>query len=264
MAAAGLFSTTGVGSLTNGYLDESQANDSVQISDGFSALYAVGPGSDPTSTTDSAGIGRFYISSTAGPPSFDFTFSTSSNGTGPGLVFYLTGNGGPALILDADAEPTLNSGSLSGGGVGTGIAYPVVAGASFSGRYGTTFAQNIGFEQDAVGEITATGTAVSGVLDINSASFQVVAADTSLSGTYQNSAIGNRLTGTLADAFFFNAQGTVNAQNNPVVSMAFYPIDSTQGFFIENDLADSMGNLLSGSLTLGYYAARTPACQGCP
>src|SRR6202030_302254 len=100
-----------------------QSSDMVQISDNFHATYAVGPGSDPTVTTDPAGTGRFYIplSSTTGFP--DFTFVNSNNGTGPACVFSLVGNGGPVLMLDADIEPLLGSGLL-GGGVGTGIAYP--------------------------------------------------------------------------------------------------------------------------------------------
>lgn len=257
LAAAGLFSTTGAGSLTNGYLDESQFSIPLQISDGFSAVYAVGPGSNPAITTDPAGIGRFYIpvSSTGAN---NFTFSTNANGTGPAWVFYLTGNNGPALMLDADDEPTFDSEMLPGGGVGTGIAYPVVGGAPFSGSYGTIFAQDVGSEQDAVGEIAAKGSALTGVVDINSASGPLAIDDTSLSGSYQNSAISNRQRGVLTADFFLNIQGTTS------LSMAFYPIDSSQGFFVENDLADSMGNLISGDLTLGYYTARTPVCLGCP
>jgi hypothetical protein len=257
LAAAGLFSTTGTGSLTSGYIDESQAGDLVQISDGFHAVYAVGPGSDPTITTDPTGTGRFYVplSNTTGEP--NFTFSKSSNGTGPAWVFYLTGNGGPALVLDADIEPALASG-LSGGGVGTGIAYRITAGASFSGSYGTIFTQNmLGTEDDVVGEISASGNALSGVLD--SSSGQQVD-DTSLSGSYRNSAVSGRLTGTITDAFFVDAQGNTGAS----LSMAFYPIDSTQGFFVENDLADNFGTPISGDLIFGYYTTRTPVCQGCP
>jgi len=256
---AGLFSTAGGGSLTNGYLDESQLGVPLQISDGFQAAYAVGKGSDPNSKTDPEGIGRFYIpvSNATGFP--DFTFSTSSNGTGSAWVFYLAGNGGPALMLDADVEPTFASGLFFGGGVGTGIAYPVVAGAPFSGSYGTILTQNINFtEVNAVGEIAAKGGALSGVVDIANAFGPVATDDSSLSGSYQKSAISNRLIGTLTDAFFVNNQSTTT------LSVAFYPIDSTQGFFVENDLADSMANTISGDLTFGYYVMRTPVCQGCP
>jgi hypothetical protein len=258
LAAAGLFSTTGVGTLTSGYIDESQFNVPLQISDRFKAAYAVGPGSDPTITIDPAGTGRFYIPLSTTTLAPDFTFADSNNGTGPGWIFYLTGNGGPGLMLDADIEPALASG-LFGGGVGTGIAYPVTAGASFSGSYGTIFTQNlVGSEQDVVGEMAANGGALSGVLDIYNASGLVQTDDTSFSASYQNSAISNRLTGTFSDAFFPNNLGTTS------LSMALYPIDSTQGFFIENDLADNLGNLNTGDITFGFYTTRKPICQGCP
>ena len=260
LAAAGIVSTAGKGALTSGYIDESQAGNSVQISDGFRAVYAVGPGSNPLILTDPAGTGRFYIplSTTTGFP--NFTFSNSSNGTGPAWVFYLTGNGGPALMLDADIEPSLFSNPLgSGGGVATGIAYPMVAGASFSGSFGTIFTQKLlGSEDDVAGEIYANGNSLSGIVDINTASGPLATDDNSLSGSFQNSPVHGRLRGTLSDAFFFNDLGTTN------LSMAFYPIDSSQGFFVENDLTDSSGTPVSGDLTFGYYAAQIPVCQGCP
>lgn len=263
LAAAGMFSTTGAGALTAGYIDESQlANQSgipVQISDGFQAVYAVGPGNNPTILTDPNGTGRFYIplSTTTGSP--NFTFSTPTNGTGPAWVFYLSGTGGPALMLDADVEPSLASGL--GGGVGAGIAYPIATGASFSGSYGTIFTQNIyAPEDDAVGQVNVKGNALSGIVDINNPGGAIAIDDTSLSGSFQISAISDRLTGTLSDIFFTTIMGTTNAN----LSMAFYPIDSTQGFFVENDLADSSGNFVSGDLTFGYYTSRTPVCQGCP
>lgn len=156
-------------------------------------------------------------------------------------------------MLDADIEPSMAS-FLSGGGIATGIAYPVVTGSSFSGSYGSIFTQNLqGTENDVVGEIAANGGALSGLLNMTSASDS-----TSLSGTYQNSAITNRLTGMLTNDFFVTGQGTTS------LSMAYYPIDSTQGFFVENDLADSAGNPISGDLTFGYYTTRTPVCSGCP
>ena len=257
LAAAGLFSTSGTGTLTSGFLDESQSSNMVQISDNFHATYAVGPGSDPTVTTDPAGTGRFYVplSSATGFP--DFTFVNSNNGTGPAWVLYLVGNGGPALMLDADIEPLLSSGLL-GGGVGTGIAYPTTAGASFSGAYGTIFTQNlVGTENDVVGKIAVSSQALSGVLDSNSLAGPQTN-DTSFSGSFKTTAISGRLIGTLSDAFFTNDLGTTD------LSVSFYPIDSTQGFFVETDLADSSGTPISGDLSFGYYATRTPVCQACP
>ena len=258
LAAGGLFTATGLGTLTKGYLDESQVSDLVQIDDTFHAFYGVGPGlTSPAVTSDPAGTGRYYVpvSIITGHP--NFTFGTKKNGTGSDWIFYTTTAGGPVLILDADVEPVLTSG-LAAGGVGTGIAYPVVAGATFSGSYGTIFTQNMqGAEGDVAGEIAANNNALTGILDLNSSAGPQTD-DTSLAGTFQTSAIANRSTGTLTDAFFANLQGTNS------LGMAFYPIDSTQGFFVENDLADSAGNPISGDLTFGYYSTRTPVCQGCP
>jgi hypothetical protein len=254
LAGAGLFSTTGVGTLTNGFLDESQAGTLVQIDDKFTAAYAVGPGSDPTVTTDPAGTGRYYIplSGQTGFPKF--TFATHANGTGPAWVFYMTTTGGPALMLDADTEPALASG-LFGGGVGTGIAYPIVAKSPFSGSYGTIFTQNVfGGATDVVGELTANSNTLTGVLDFSNG----IVDDNSLTGTFQTGPVANRLGGTMSDNFFTNALGTTSLR------MVFYPIDSTQGFLVEHDLANSAGVPISGDLSFGHYFARTPVCQGCP
>jgi hypothetical protein len=116
----------------------------------------------------------------------------------------------------------------------------------------------LGSEDDVAGEIYANGNSLSGIVDINTASGPLATDDNSLSGSFQNSPVHGRLRGTLSDAFFFNDLGTTN------LSMAFYPIDSSQGFFVENDLTDSSGTPVSGDLTFGYYAAQIPVCQGCP
>ncbi len=238
LAAAGRFSAIGAGIITNGFLDETQAGTFVQVEDFFQATYAVGPGSDPTSTSDPAGTGRYYI------PIREFKFA--SNGTGPAWLFYMTTSGGPALMLDADTEP-----ALGGGGFGTGIAYPEGPGGSFSGSYGTIFAQSLqGGTTDAVGEITVNNNILSGVLDFNGA-IGTQLDDSSLTGTFQTGPIADRLHGPMSDTLWTNL-GT------PRLAMAIYPIDLTQGFFVEHDLSTT------GDLTLGYYITRTPVCQGCP
>jgi hypothetical protein len=75
----------------------------------------------------------------ASTPTHPSPSPTPNNGTGPELVFYLTGNGNPLLVLDADVEAF-----LSGGGVGAGITYPAAAGASFAGPYGLSLTQSLG------------------------------------------------------------------------------------------------------------------------
>lgn len=242
LSTAGLFSTTGNGTLTTGFIDETQLGNGVQFSDTFNAVYAVGLGTVPAGIPDAAGIGRYFIppSTLTGFP--NFTFSNPANGSGPAWVFYMTTTGGPVLMLDAEIEPTLTSG-LFGGGAGTGIAYPLVAGSSFSGSYGTIFTQNLGFESDVVGEITASDNNItSGLLNLGIQQPD----DTSLTGSFVTGSIANRLHGTMLD------------DNFGPLDMALYPIDPSQGFFIERDLS------IGGGLTFGYYAARTPVCQGCP
>jgi hypothetical protein len=64
----------------------------------------------------------------------------------------------------------------------------------------------------------------------------------------------------LADDFFLSN----NPANPTSLAIAFYPIDSTQGFFVGTDLADNKGNIISDDLTFGRYWTRTPVCQGCP
>ena len=239
LAAAASFSA-GSGSLSNGSIDELQSGFFVQISDGFSATYTV----DPTGRVDTGS---------------SFTFANVNNGTGPEWVFYLTGSGNPVLVLDADTEP-----SLSGGGVGTGLAYPATVGATFSGDYGLSFTQNFtGTEGDSTGEICVNWSSVtcplpsprspntlSGTVD-QTLGFSPLG-PSPLTDGFQASAINGRLTGTLSDTNFFN---------NPL-SVAFYLIDSSHGFFVETD--GGAGETNQGVLTFGYFAGRLPVCQGCP
>jgi hypothetical protein len=50
-----------------------------------------------------------------------------------------------------------------------------------------------------------------------------------------------------------------------VLSLPLAPAESdpTHGFFIETDLV-TQGAQQNGQVSLGYYAARTPVCDGCP
>jgi hypothetical protein len=205
------------GNLT-GYNNEELNSLTVEISDSFSGTYVV----DPT------GTGRV-----------DSSISFNTNGPGPEFIFYLTGGGNPALVLDSD----LNIGSL-----GAGVAY-VQAAAPFSsdGSYGLDFTQSTsGLENDGTGEITVDGSAstLSGVVDTN-LSFSP-RPDTALTGNYDVAA--GMLTNT-----FFPTPGTVPS----ALAVAFYLIDSSHGFFIESD------SLLTGELSFGTFATRTPVCPNC-
>lgn len=228
LASAGLF-TAAAGALSNGYLDEFQTDFGLQISNKFHGTYTVDP----------AGTGRVDSNSSI--------ILANQNGNGPELVFYLTGNGQPALVLDADIEPV-----LLGAGLGTGFAYPVKAGASLAGDYGLSFGQNLaGTQTNGVGQIliNSAGATLSGVADMNFGfSGQP---DTPLTGTYQTTAISGRLTGALSNQFFPSD-----------LSVAFYLIDSGHGYLIELDGGPNGTN--PGNLSFGYFAARSPVCQGCP
>jgi hypothetical protein len=240
LAAAGSFAASG-GTISNGNIDELQSSTGVQVTDGFTATYTI----DPSGRVDTGS---------------SFTFATGSNGTGPELVFYLTASGNPVLVLDADTEP-----SLSGGGVGTGLAYLSTAGATFAGDYGLSVSQNLtGTEADGTGQICVNGSSVtcpsglpappadsfSGTVD-PTVSFSPLV-PTPVTGTFQVSATSGRLTGT-----FPNLSATTTN-----LSVAFYLIDSTHGFFVETDGGASEAN--AGDLTFGYFAGRTPVCNGCP
>lgn len=185
-----------------------------------------------TYTLDPTGSGRV--------DSF-ITFSNSSN-PGAELIFYLTGNGNPPLTLYADGD--VNSGPL---GMATGIAYQQAAPPfAFIGKYGLNFTTS---SSVGTGQISVDPTLMpplSGIVDTNLSSSPNP--NSPLTGTFGPIPSGGNFPGTLTNTFFILA-------NNNTVSGSFYLIDPGHGFFIETD---------SQSLFLGYFASRTPICQGCP
>jgi hypothetical protein len=241
LAAAGSFAASGGGSIASGSIDEIQSGQQAQVSDRFHATYTVDP----------IGSGRVDTN-------FSFTFSKVSNGTGPELVFYLTGNGGPVLILDADIEPALQNGAVFGAGVATGIAYPATTGASFSGSYGLSLTQSLfGSEGDTTGDLTAASQVASGVLDSNLSFVPTLGTqdEPNLTDGFQTSAVAGRLTGTISTPF-------TAPFGLPNVTVAYYLIDSNHGFIVETDGNFDGSN--PGGLSFGYFATRAPICQGCP
>lgn len=229
LACAGLF-TAGSGAISLGYLDETQSGLALEVSDHFHGWYSM----------DASGNGRVDTNS---------SLVFSRNGPGPELVFYLTGVGAPALILDADIE--LN---LGGGGAGTGIAFPVAMGTSFAGNYGLTATQALaGTEVDSVGEIAANAGSLSGLLDMNLGF--TPSPDAVLTDGFQASTVSGRLTGTWTDSLF-------PSSGSSTLSIAYYPVDSTQGFVVENDGGSAGAN--PGNLTFGFYSTRIPVCSSCP
>lgn len=225
LASVGTLTADGNGKLTTGLMDEYLAGFGVDISDSFTGTYSM------DSTETGRGTGKI-------------TFAV--NGPGPELIFYLTGNGNPPLVLDEDNEI---------GSVGVGIAYPQAASPiPFNGRYGLYFTQNaFSEENDASAEITVTGSAqtLSGIVDTN---FLLSSQpDTPLSGTFTTIPSDGRVPGTLTNTFFQAGGNTPNT-----IEVAYYLIDSGHGFIVETD------SETTGLLLFSYYAPRTPLCQICP
>jgi len=235
-ASVGLFTADGSGDLTNGFTDTLLQQSGVQgtagsqISATFSGSYNVAP----------KGIGRVRLL-------FDLFVPHPKPTFAPLFFFYLTGNGNPALFLDG-SDNSLNYPSL-----GAGIAYPQgSAPFTFGGDYGFSFTQQNGSENDGTGQMTAISTAgtVSGIADNNSA-FTTTFANP-ISGTFGLPASNGLSVGTLSGPPFDFSPFDVD----------YYLIDPTQGFFVETDLVNP--NAPSGVVSFGYYAARTPVCDGCP
>jgi len=225
LASVGQFSADANGNLNNGYNDEFLSGFLIGISDSFTGTYLLDP----------SGTGRV-----------DSSITFTNNGAGPELIFYLTGNGNPPLVLDADA----NLGSVGVGLANVQAAPPL----AFNGPYGLKFTQGNGeAENDATGQITVNGTAdtLAGFIDTDLDLFPQP--DSVLTGTFPAFSNSGRSTGTLNNTFF---PTTGSAPNT--IQVAYYLIDSGHGFFIETDSS------ITGELTFGYFATRTPVCSTCP
>ena len=233
--SVGVFTADGGGNLQDGFTDTFlQANciqeacfangtPGAQISGGFTGTY----------TVDTSGAVQANFNSFSPAPTPDYS---------PSFVFYLTGNGTPALVLDlGDTLINNDTGFPSYPSVGAGIAYPQSADSlTFSGEYGLSLTQQNFGEIDATGQMTADAASntLSGVIDTSSGAFNAL-----LNGSFAALGPDGRFSGTLGgDAF-------------PVpFTTEFYAIDSGHGFFVESDLHDPNN---PGVVALGYYAVRT-------
>jgi len=143
--------------------------------------------------------------------------------------------------------------------VGAGLAYPLSTPVSFSGNYGVRLTQmTLGSEADFAGQFNVDQPAqtLAGTLDVNTGF--VNPGPTALTGTFAPSSRPNVLSGTLSNPDQFlvpNASGIG-------INVDYYFIDSSHGFLIETDLNDPINP--SSSVAFGYFAVRTPVCQGCP
>lgn len=223
LTSVGVLTADGAGNLTDGFTDtfiilSAGTGLPAQTSGQFIGTY----------TIDTKGIGRVRAA---------LKQFTSPVPFRPQLIFYLTGDGKPALVLDAGGE-NLNYPSL-----GTGIAYPQPhTPLSFSGKYAVSFTQQNGGENDGTGQLLANAGTLSGVLDDSASGFGVP-----LNGTFSSLDSFGRTTGTFPSPV---GSGTIE----------YYVIDSGRAFIVETDLI----NPGTGQVGLGYLAMRNPVCSGCP
>ena len=254
LSAAGSFTADGSGNLSNGFTDvflllncvqtlcTHDGIQGAQISAAFSGTYAV----------DITGTGRTSI--TLG----NFT-PAPQHGYLPLIIFYLTGNGNPALILQAGDShyPSL----------GTGFAHAKGTGVpTFGGDYGFSFSQqsqSTGSENDGTAQmnVNSSGTPqISGIADANLGG----------SPSLGNGFLGSFSAPTLNMPFAGTLYADPNAANQSVFPLAptppmtvnYYAIDAGRGFFVETDLVNATSP--SAQVSFGYYETRIPVCDGCP
>jgi hypothetical protein len=249
LTAVGLFTADGAGNLTAGFSDtfldlntlQGNSNPGAQISAPFTGTYSV----------DSTGTGRATSTS--------ITFNPEPHsGYLPTLFLYLTGNGNPALALEA--------GDNHYPSVGSGISYPQsTMTAAFSGNYGFSFTQEIsgGNENDGTAPLNADSTAMppslSGIADIN-LGFGANQ-DQPFTGTFTAPTATGPYSGVLVGT---NNQFVNSVAFNPQIAVDYYFIDPEHGFWVETDLLNAAPPEQPGQVSIGYYAARTPVCTGCP
>jgi hypothetical protein len=248
LTAAGVFTADGSGNLTNGFTDtflllnavqgtSTQPQTGAQISGSFGGTYSV----------DSSGTGRASLTFNNLNPAPRFGYQ-------PIIFFYLTGNGNPPLVLQGgDTHYPL---------VGTGIAYPQTTPLTFSGDYGFSFTQQNGNENDGTAQMDANPAAIpaalSGLADINLGFGPNP--DQPFTGIFSTPASNGLFPGTLVGT---NNDILSSVVFTPQIAVDYYIIDPSHGFFIETDLV-TQGAQQNGQISMGYYAERTPVCDGCP
>jgi hypothetical protein len=237
LSSVGELAVDSSGNLNSAYDDEYLSSVPLGFTDSFTGTYSLFP----------SGTGRVDTNSS-------ITFAIE--GQGPELIFYLTGNGNPPLVLDADD----NANSIADYSSGIGFAHPQAAAPyTFNGRYGIEWVQSNGTipANTYTGQVTATESSESfcGFVDTNSSFIPSpgppATGNCNVSGTFGPIGSTGRFTGTLTDSAFLGLP-------NNTVSVAFYPVDAAHLFLIETDLSTS------DLSTFGYFSARTPVCSECP
>lgn len=137
--------------------------------------------------------------------------------------------------------------------------------AAFSGNYGFSFTQEIsgGNENDGTAPLNADSTAMppslSGIADIN-LGFGANQ-DQPFTGTFTAPTATGPYSGVLVGT---NNQFVNSVAFNPQIAVDYYFIDPEHGFWVETDLINATPPEQPGQVSIGYYAARTPVCTGCP
>ncbi|MFZ0815281.1 MAG: hypothetical protein WAM78_07160 [Candidatus Sulfotelmatobacter sp.] len=232
--SVGVFTADGAGNITNAITDtflqanQAEGTAGTQISASFGGVYTV--------THPGDGHVRAAFNHFVPEPTGSFA---------PLFFLFLTGNGNPALVLA--------SGDINYGFLGAGIAYPQAAAPlTFGGTYGVDVVQQNGLLFNAgEGPMTATASTgtLSGLLDFD-ANF-LPSLDAPFTGTFAAAPDANgRSAGTFTGPFVFSP-----------FAAEYYAIDSGHGFFVETDLTNVIAP--TGTVSLGYYTPRTPACSGC-
>ncbi len=248
----GIFDADGNGNFERGYTDTfldlntiqgtgANPQTGAQISAPFTGTYSV----------DSTGTGRAASTSIALNPE-------PKHGYQPAFFFYLSGNGNPPLVL-AGGDTHYPS-------VGAGIAYPQSTAAPvFSGDYGLSFTQEVSgaSENDGTAQfnVNATAQTLTGFADSSVNSGFSSLPDQSFGGAYNPPSASIPFPGTLENVNQSSAF-TVGNTTNSGFPVNYYFIDAGHGFFVETDLVNPSPG--SGQVSFGYYAARTPVCNGCP
>ncbi len=249
LTSAGVFTADGSGNLTNGFTDTflllntvqgtaTQPQTGAQISAAFGGTYSV----------DSSGTGRASLTLDSFQPRPKTWVSTRNLFLSHRQRKPAAGAGGWRYPLSI----AWNGNSLSAIGLTL----------TFSGDYGFSFTQQNGSENDGTAQMNAnpagTPPSLSGFADII-LGFGANP-DQPFTGSFSTPASNGLFPGTL-----------VGTNNNAVSSVAFSPqiavdyfiVDPDHGFFVETDLV-TQGAQQNGQVSLGYYAMRTPVCEGCP
>jgi hypothetical protein len=237
--SVGLFTaddSSGTPILTNGFTDTLLQTVGAQISAAFGGTYSVGP------------VGRVHSY-------FNHITPQPAGGFVPQFLFYLTGNGNPALVLaqanDSFATPLF---------LGAGVAYAQSASLTFAGDYGVSFTQQNGSEYDGTAQLNATATSppsISGSADVSISGGALLAQP--FSGALNSDCIAGVADGCFTGTLGNSVGGSAFVSPNQPFPVDYYIIDPSHGFFVETDLLSGA----SGVVSLGYYAARTPVCTSC-